>query len=63
MKKSGFLRGMLDGLRSTVSQPTAAGAKEFLEANVEEALKPAHFQMETVSKSLFYIFCLQVFQV
>ncbi|KAH9409892.1 hypothetical protein TYRP_009637 [Tyrophagus putrescentiae] len=47
MKKSGFLRGMLDGLRSTVSQPTAAGAKEFLEANVEEALKPSHFQMET----------------
>ncbi len=57
MKKSGFLRGMLDGLRSTVSQPTAAGAKEFLEANVEEALKPSHFQMETVGGICICLFC------
>lgn len=56
MKKTGFFRGMLDGLRSTVSQPSsaAAGAKAFLDAEVEEPLKSSHFQVETVSVALIY---------
>ncbi|XP_064488140.1 syntaxin-binding protein 5-like isoform X2 [Ornithodoros turicata] len=38
-KKSGFFKGVLDGLRSSVSQPVKA------EADVEEGLRPDHFQV------------------
>jgi len=50
MKKTGFFRGVLDGIRSSVGQPSGAeGAKAFLDAEVKETLKPSHFQVETVS--------------
>ena len=54
-KKSGFFRGMLDGLRSTVGQPsTAAGVKAILDAEVEELLKPSNFTVKTVGGIFFY---------
>ncbi|KAJ6215816.1 hypothetical protein RDWZM_010316 [Blomia tropicalis] len=53
-KKSGFFRGMLDGLRSTVGQPsTAAGVKAILDAEVEELLKPSNFTVKTVVRHGF----------
>ena len=48
MKKSGFFRGMFDGLRSTVSQPT--GSK--LESEIGEQLKSDNFQVAKVSDDL-----------
>uniref|UniRef100_A0A131XYK7 Syntaxin-binding protein 5-like n=1 Tax=Ixodes ricinus TaxID=34613 RepID=A0A131XYK7_IXORI len=38
-KKSGFFKGVLDGLRSSVTQPVKP------EADVEETLRPEHFQV------------------
>lgn len=53
-KSGGFFRGMLDGLRSTVSQPSAAAlGKALLDTEVDELLKPAHFAVETVSRIVF----------
>ena len=45
-KSSGFFRGMFDGLRSTVSQPST-GLKSDLE--FDETLKANHFQVAKVS--------------
>lgn len=51
MKKSGFFRGVLDGIRSTVGQPSSSssGAKALLETETEETLRPSHFKISTVS--------------
>lgn len=43
-KKSGFFKGVLDGLRSSVTQPVKP------EADVEETLRPEHFQVSRVSE-------------
>ncbi|XP_027194885.1 syntaxin-binding protein tomosyn isoform X1 [Dermatophagoides pteronyssinus] len=53
MKKSGFFRGVFDGIRSTVGQPSSSssslsGAKAFLESETEEVLKPSHFKINTI---------------
>jgi hypothetical protein len=45
MKKSGFFRGVFDGLRSTVSQPSS-GSKSEIE--LEETLRPEQFQVAKV---------------
>lgn len=52
-KKSGFFRGIMDNLRSTVGNPSgAAGAKAILDqADAEDNLKPEHFKVETVSST------------
>ena len=60
MKKSGFFRGVFDGIRSTVGQPSSSssslsGAKAFLESETEEVLKPSHFKINTVGWKKFII--------
>jgi hypothetical protein len=60
-KSSGFFRGMFDGLRSTVSQPSSGSKSEF---EVEETLKSDHFQVAKVGKHLFFssfIFTFKLF--
>ena len=65
MKKSGFFRGVLDGIRSTVGQQSSSsssGAKALLESETEEVLKQSHFKINTVGLKnflllLFYSYC------
>lgn len=63
MKKSGFFRGVLDGIRSTVGQQSSSssssGAKALLESETEEVLKQSHFKINTVGlkkKNFYYYF-------
>lgn len=46
MKRTGFFKGMLDGLRSSVSQPVKS------EAEVEENLRPDQFQVAKVGEKM-----------
>ena len=64
MRKGGFFRGVIDNLRSTVSQPSSAvtGAKVLHDAESEEQLKSEHFRVETVSfKQAFFFLTLFLF--
>lgn len=54
-KKGGFLRGIVDNFRSSVSSGVHSGSKGIDILEIDEPLKPDHFELTQVS-TFQYVF-------